>query len=126
MLSCQATGRRQAGQAEPGRTTERRSGRRWMQTFRNEPATAPTPTTKNQRRKTGIPASAPEDQAAPVPDLARLWIVEVVVIFGVARQGRKETGDDDLQKPVRGALLHLVEAAHRPPQVGEIHVDFQI
>src|SRR5262247_4036081 len=55
-LSYQAIGRPHAVQAERGRTTETRRGRRWMQTFTNEPITAPSATTKNQRTATGMPS----------------------------------------------------------------------
>src|SRR5882762_3274327 len=110
MLSYQAIARPHSGQAERGLTTERRRGRRWMQTFRNEPTTAPSATTKSHGRKPGMPpASAPEDQAAAVTDLARPGIVLVVAVLGIARQVLQDAGIDDLLDAARGAAFLLTE-----------------
>src|SRR5207245_4010350 len=106
MLSCQAIGRPQAGQADAGWTTERRIGIRWMQTLRKEPTQAPTPTTRNHTMNDGMratpararaasdrrpAASAAEDQAAPVSDRAAHGIVEVIAVLGIPRQLPQET-----------------------------------
>src|SRR6267142_5239042 len=96
-LSCQEIPRPHAGQAERGRTTESRRGRRWMQTFRNEPTQAPAAITKNHRITFGMcgtPARSDlpsQDQAAAVADRPRLRIVQVIAVLGVARQRRQKT-----------------------------------
>src|SRR5437899_13101894 len=141
MLSCHAIGRPQAGQADAGRTTERRRGIRWMQTFRKEPTQAPTPTTSDQSTNDGMRATPPaprqasgcrslcsaaQDQAAPIADRALLRIVEVGPVLGIAWQVSQRAGRQKLLEPAGRSPFALAKATHGVRQLGDIHVHLEV
>src|SRR5919198_2859120 len=63
-LSCQAFGGPQAGQRDPGRTTDSWRGTRWMTTLANEPASRPSSPASSAAARGLMGGSLPADATA--------------------------------------------------------------